>query len=200
LNISINFVEGKDVETFNVFVKENYDNAASILHGVENVVRISFNKELSELQIQEIVNFYESLPVFDEIDLAKVDLKSKINELRDFKTIDCFEHEINGVSYRFDCDDRSAIRLTSLVTGATHHLQLGNEFSQVWRTKDNQNLILDANEAIALFASARNHESDTVFKAVYIKEMIDATNYENVEQIQQIDVNALWDSTQWPQE
>jgi hypothetical protein len=150
-------------------------------------------------QVLQIEKFYDDLPVHTEMEIAKRGLKDRLNELRDVIATTVFEHEIDGVKHLFDCDDRSAIRLTALIQAATFHLSNGLPFVQAWRCADNETVLLDAQQAIELFTSGRDHESATVFKAVHIKEIIDATNYSSIEEIEKIDATKLWEATTWPQ-
>jgi len=193
----VDYFEGKDAEIFNFFVKSNFADVVSIVHDPD-AREVRVEGRLNDAEKLEITSFYSGLPIISPIEKAKKSLSVRVNNHRDELATATFEHEIDGVVYTFDCNDRSAIRLTALVTGATHHRTLGLEFSQVWRTSDNQNILLSADEAIALFASARQHESDVVFKAVHIKELIETADYASVEEIESINAVKLWESTPWP--
>jgi hypothetical protein len=194
----IDFVKGKNVESFNAFLKSNFENVGSIIHDEKSgEVKIDGQFEVGE--ILQIEKFYNDLPTYTQTEIAKRGLKDRINELRNIIATTVFEHEIDGVLHLFDCDDRSAIRLTALIQAATFHLSNGLPFVQAWRCADNETVLLDAQQAIELFTSGRDHESATVFKAVYIKDTIDATNYSSVEEIEKIDALKLWEATPWPQ-
>jgi len=194
----IDFVKGKNVESFNAFLKSNFENVGSIIHDAK-IGKVKIDGDFSIDQVLQIEKFYEELPVYTEIEIAKRALKDQINDLRDNIATTTFEHEIDGVSHLFDCDDRSAIRLTALIQAATFHLSNGLPFVQAWRCANNETVLLDAQQAVELFTSGRDHESATVFKAVHIKETIDATNYSSVEEIEKIDALKLWEATPWPQ-
>lgn len=193
----VDYFEGKDTEIFNHFVKSNFADVISIVHDTE-AREVRVEGRLNDAEKLEISSFYTGLPIISPIEKAKKVLSVRVNNHRDELATATFEHEIDGVVYTFDCNDRSAIRLTALVTGATYHRSAGLEFSQVWRTSDNQNILLSADEAIALFASAREHESAVVFKAVHIKELIENADYASVEEIENINAVQLWESTPWP--
>jgi hypothetical protein len=194
----IDFVKGKNVESFNAFLKSNFENVGSIIHD-EKSGEVKIDGQFEVDQILQIEKFYNELPTYTQTEIAKRGLKDRINELRDIIATTVFEHEIDGVLHLFDCDDRSAIRLTALIQAATFHLSNGLPFVQAWRCADNETVLLDAQQAIELFTSGRDHESATVFKAVYIKDTIDATNYSSVEEIEKIDALKLWEATPWPQ-
>lgn len=129
---------------------------------------------------------------------AKRDLKDRINSHRDKLVSDYFNHDIDSVTYRFHADTRSAIRLDGLYAAATYHKTNSLPFSQDYRDYDNNTHTIDADGAIALFNSAMAHESNMVFKAVAIKDTIDATTYNSVMEIDAIDAATLWDNTVWP--
>ena len=196
--LQIDLIKGKDGSKLNEFISHNFDNVGSIIHS-EKSGKVQIDGQFEVDQILQIEKFYNDLPTYTETEIAKRALKDQINELRDIIATTVFEHEVDGVLHLFDCDDRSAIRLTALIQAATFHLSNGLPFLQAWRCADHETVFLDAQQAVELFTSGRDHESATVFKAVYIKETIDATNYSSVEEIEKIDALKLWEATPWPQ-
>ena len=152
---------------------------------------IEFNDNENNIpQAEDIINDHSGYSV----ELAKRALKDKINLHRDIVVKDCFPHVIDGVTYYFDSDDRSAIRLDGLYASATFYKMLGWNFMQVYRDRDNNNHQFDEDDVIALFVSASTHESGTVFKAVGIKTQIDQLAYDTTEEIDALDPVELWNN------
>ncbi len=169
----------------------------SVMHDLGSSI-VKIDGDLSTVERDQILNFYNNMEVLTDKQRAKIEARGRVNEYRDFLINDRFAHEFDGVLHYFDCDNRSAIRLTALSNGAAYHIGAGLPFSQVWRTADNVNLTLNADQCLQLFASGRVHEENCVFKAVYIKELIDSTNYATIEEIENLNIKKLWESTPWP--
>ena len=195
--LQIEYVNGKDEDIFNDFLKNTFDGVRSIIHDMAAKL-VKIDADLNTTEREQIINFYQNMEVLTDKQRAKIEVRARVNEYRDFLINDKFSHEVNGVLHYFDCNDRSAIRLTALVQGASYHIMAGLEFVQVWRTSDNENITLNADQCLELFRSGREHEENAVFKAVYIKEMIESTDYATIEEIQNINVKSLWESTPWP--
>lgn len=185
-----------DSALFNTWLNGTFSHKLnSIVHDSKKEEVLICHNGLQENELLQIKNYYEAMPVFTDLQIAKNKLKKKINDIRDFKVSDVFVHEIQGVDYRFHCDDRSAIRLSALANGASYHLSQNREFLQNWRDFDNNMHELDAYGALDLFASARIHEEQCVFKAVTVKESIDMATWGSVEEIEQVDALQLWENS-----
>ncbi len=195
--LQIELIVGKDEDIFNDFLINTFDGVRSVMHDLGSKI-VKIDGDLSTADRDQILNFYNNMEVLTDKQRAKIDARGRVNEYRDFLINDKFPHEVDGVLHYFDCNDRSAIRLTALVQGASYHIMAGLEFNQVWRTSDNINIMLNADQCMELFRSGREHEEHCVFKAVYIKELIDSTNYATIEEIENLNIAELWESTPWP--
>ncbi len=183
-----------DTKEFNEWLKVNAPGCVSIIHTESETVLDYL--QIAPVTVESIVEKYNTMPIYSDLDKARTALKSNINELRDSIIKSTFEHEIDGNRRRFDCDDRSAIRLSALANGASYFLAQQRPFEQTWRDANNNNVVLSAEAALDLFASARLHEENTVFKAAHIKdEIID--NFSEADIVDK-DAKTLWEETEWP--
>ncbi len=82
----------------------------------------------------------------EELAAYKQQARESINAIRDQKETEGFEY--NGKM--FDSDERSADRILVAANAATASIFAQAPFSVTWRTKDNSDMVLDANGMLAL--------------------------------------------------
>lgn len=74
----------------------------------------------------------------------------------------------------FDIDDISLSRISSLVTAVTANIPLPEGFT--WRSKDNQNVPMDAAKLVTFGATALGYFSSIMQKSWALKDLIDTKN------------------------